>query len=72
MVQDAAASSLGKMFVKFAKEYDIKVVNIVRRQEQVDMLKQLGADNVLNSSDTGFMQHFEDLSIKVQPKFFFS
>ena len=56
------------MFVKFAKEHGIDVVNIVRRKEQVDMLKNIGAEHVLNSSNADFVQQFEELSDRVQPR----
>lgn len=54
IVQTAAASSLGKMVIKFARRENIPVINIVRRDEQVEVLKQEGADHVLNSSEQGF------------------
>ena len=51
----AAASNLGQMLVKICKEDGLPLVNIVRKQEQVDLLKGLGAEHVVNSSDGDFM-----------------
>jgi len=51
----AAASNLGQMLVKICKEDGLPLVNIVRKQEQVDLLKSLGAEYVVNSSDDDFM-----------------
>ena len=51
----AAASNLGQMLVKICKEDGLPLVNIVRKQEQVDLLKGLGAEHVVNSSDSDFM-----------------
>lgn len=52
----AAASNLGQMLVKICKEDGLPLVNIVRKQEQVDLLKGLGAEHVVNSSDGDFME----------------
>ena len=47
LLQSAAGSSLGKMIIRLAPLYGIRTINIVRRPEQVDELKRLGADHVL-------------------------
>ena len=52
----AAASNLGQMLVKICKDDDIPLVNIVRKQEQVDILKDIGAEHVCNTSDSNFME----------------
>lgn len=52
----AAASNLGQMLNKICQEDGMKLVNIVRKQEQVDLLKELGAEYVVNSSDDDFME----------------
>ena len=54
VVQTAAASSLGKMFARACKQHGVELVNVVRRQEQVDTLRSLGSVHVLNSSDPDF------------------
>ena len=56
IVHTAAASNLGQMLVKICKNDDIPLVNIVRKQEQVDILKDIGAELVCNTSDTNFME----------------
>lgn len=50
IVHTAAASALGIMLEREARTRNIRVINIVRRQEQVDLLKKEGAEHVLNSS----------------------
>lgn len=55
LVHTAAASNLGQMLVKICKDDGIPLVNIVRRQEHVDLLKGLGAEYVCNSSEPTFM-----------------
>ncbi len=55
LVHTAAASNLGQMLVKLCQADTVPLVNIVRKQEQVDILKALGAQHVVNSSDDDFM-----------------
>ena len=56
LVHTAAASNLGQMLVKICKDDGIPLVNIVRKQEQVDILKDLGAEYICNTSDPDFMK----------------
>src|SRR5690606_30645431 len=54
LIHTAAASNLGQMLVKICREDGLALVNVVRRQEQADLLKSLGAEHVCNSSAPGF------------------
>ena len=56
IVHTAAASNLGQMLVKICKDDGIPLVNIVRKQEQVDILKNIGAEYVCNTSNPDFMK----------------
>lgn len=56
LVHTAAASNLGQMLVKICLADGVQLVNIVRKQEQVDQLKALGAVHVVNSSDPTFQE----------------
>ncbi len=56
IVQSAAASQVGRMVNVLAREDRVPVLNIVRRQEQVDLLLKQGAIHILNSSDPDFAQ----------------
>ena len=56
IVHTAAASNLGQMLVRICQEDEMELVNIVRRQEQVDVLKGIGAEHIVNSSDDDFMK----------------
>lgn len=60
IVHTAAASNLGQMLNKICQADGIEIVNIVRRQEQVDMLKSMGATHIVNSSDNDFMANLTD------------
>ncbi|MDC0393037.1 zinc-binding dehydrogenase [Gammaproteobacteria bacterium] len=55
LVHTAAASNLGQMLVKICKDDGIPLVNIVRKSEQVELLKNLGAEYVCNTSDESFI-----------------
>ena len=55
LVHTAAASNLGQMLIKICLAEDIPLVNIVRKEEHVDLLKSLGANYVCNSSLDSFM-----------------
>jgi len=60
IVNTAAASALGQMIQRMAKSEGILVINVVRRQEQVELLKQQGATIVLNSSDADFEKQLKE------------
>ncbi len=63
LVHTAAASNLGQMLQKICLADDVQLVNIVRKQEHVDLLKGIGAINVCNSSEPTFMQDLTDALI---------
>ena len=56
IVNTAAASNLGQMLVKICKDDSVPLVNIVRKPEQVAVLKDLGAEHICNTSDPDFMK----------------
>ncbi|CAN7611656.1 zinc-binding dehydrogenase [Phenylobacterium sp. LjRoot225] len=58
LVHTAAASNLGQMLVRICLEEGVPLVNIVRKPEQAELLRSLGARHVCCSSAPGF---FEDL-----------
>ncbi|MDC0714910.1 zinc-binding dehydrogenase [Stigmatella sp. ncwal1] len=54
LVQSAAASALGRMLLKQALKEKLPLVNIVRRAAQEELLRGLGAEHVVNSSEPEF------------------
>jgi NADPH2:quinone reductase len=54
LVHTAAASNLGQMLVKICLADGVPLVNIVRRPEQVELLRSLGAEHVCDSSAPTF------------------
>jgi NADPH2:quinone reductase len=55
LVHTAAASNLGQMLQRICNKDGIKLVNIVRRPEHVDLLRSQGAEWVCNSTAPTFM-----------------
>lgn len=64
-VQTAAASALGRMVVRLAKRFSFPLINVVRRPEQVDLLRKSGAEHVLDSSAADFDQQLHELCHKL-------
>jgi len=56
LVHTAAASNLGQMLNKICLKDGIGLVNIVRSEEQADILRKLGAKHIVNSSKPSFME----------------
>lgn len=51
LLQSAANSELGRMIIRLAKHDGLRTINVVRRHEAVQELKDLGADEVIVSGD---------------------
>jgi NADPH:quinone reductase len=65
IVQTAAASALGRMVGRLGQKFGLPVINVVRRAEQVALLRAMGAEHVLNSSDSGFDEALRSLCNKL-------
>ena len=60
MVHTAAASNLGQMLVRLCQADGIPLVNIVRSEDQVALLRSMGAEWALNSQSDSFMSDLID------------
>lgn len=60
LVHTAAASNLGQMLNKLCLEEDVPLVNIVRKSEQEDLLRAIGAVHVCNSTSPSFREDLVD------------
>ncbi len=60
LVHTAAASNLGQMLNKLCQADGVPLVNVVRKPEQVELLRGLGAKHVCNSSEPGFKDDLTD------------
>ncbi len=63
LVHTAAASNLGQMLQKVCLKDDVPLVNIVRKAEQVEQLRGIGATYVCNSSEPTFMKDLTEALI---------
>lgn len=70
IVNNAAASALGKMLIRLTSRYRIPLINIVRRGEQVAQLKQMGATHVLNSGSSSFEPDLTRLADQLEATLF--
>ena len=64
IIHTAAASNLGQMLVKICKSDAVPLVNIVRKDEQVEILKNLGAKYICNTSDDNFMENLVEALVE--------
>jgi len=60
LVHTAAASNLGQMLNRICIKDGIGLVNIVRSQQQADLLRGMGARYVVDSTADNFMQELTD------------
>lgn len=66
IVSTAAASALGGMILRLGKRRNIPIIHVVRRQAQVDGIRALGGEYVLNSSDADFVEQLHTMAHKLQ------
>lgn len=66
LVQTAAASQLGRMIINLAARENVPLINIVRRDEQVQLLKSLGSQYVLNSEDPSFAETLKNMAAQLK------
>ncbi|MBI4202740.1 MAG: zinc-binding dehydrogenase [Chloroflexi bacterium] len=71
IINTGAASALGRMLVVQARRQAIEVINIVRREEQVQILRSIGASHILSSSSSDFERRLEQLSSALEVKIAF-
>jgi len=61
-VNTAAASALGRMLLRLSLKRGVPLINIVRRTDQAEILRVLGAEYILVSTDADFDQKLHDLA----------
>ncbi len=61
LIHTAAASNLGRMLVRLCQADGIALINIVRNEQQVAILRELGAQHVLNSTSATFAHDLTEL-----------
>jgi NADPH:quinone reductase-like Zn-dependent oxidoreductase len=66
VVQTAAASALGQMMQGLGRRFHIPVINIVRRKEQLELLRSKGAEHVLDSSAPDFDERLREKCLELK------
>jgi NADPH:quinone reductase-like Zn-dependent oxidoreductase len=69
-VVSAATSQLGKLICSLGRDLGLKPIAMVRRAEAAPMLKELGAAEVLVTTDPDVAHQFAELSAKLKPRVF--
>ncbi|MEE9314599.1 MAG: zinc-binding dehydrogenase [Rhizobiaceae bacterium] len=69
-IVSAGASQLCKLIIGVAKDEGYKPIAIVRRDSQIDMLKELGAAHVLNSGSETFVKDLRAITRAEKPRVF--
>lgn len=65
IIQNAAAGQVGKFINLLANQEGIGVINIVRKEEQVEALKETGFEHVLWQLDENFTEKLATLATKL-------
>ena len=60
LVHTAAASNLGQMLVRICADDGVPLVNVVRKAEQVELLRRIGAEHVVDSSRSDFEEQLTE------------
>lgn len=66
LVHTAAASNLGQMLIRVCTADGIPLVNIVRKPEQAELLRKLGARYVCNSESPTFLQELTEAIVATE------
>jgi len=70
-IVNAAGGVVPEILRVFARKKGIRVVNIVRKDDQVETLKQLGENFVLNSSEEDFNEKLKNVCLELKSSFAF-
>ncbi|BDA41741.1 Enoyl-[acyl-carrier-protein] reductase, mitochondrialial [Coccomyxa sp. Obi] len=62
LLQNAANSVLGRQIISLAKKRGVKTINVVRRDEVVNELKGIGADEVINSKTEDIVARVKEIT----------
>jgi NADPH:quinone reductase-like Zn-dependent oxidoreductase len=65
-VHTAAGGALGRMLARLARRFRYPVIHLVRRAEQAELLRGLGAEHVLDTSQAGFDGALHDLCERLE------
>jgi len=61
-IQTAASGAVGRMMERLGREWGLVSINLVRRREQVELMKTEGAVHVLDTSQSGWQEQLKVLA----------
>jgi NADPH2:quinone reductase len=64
LLQTAAGSTLGRVVLQIARQHGFKTINVVRRREQAEELKTLGADEVICTDEEDIPERVKEITGK--------
>ena len=64
LLQTAAGSTLGRVVLQIARRRGFKTINVVRRREQAEELRTLGADEVVCTDDEDLVERVKEITGK--------
>jgi NADPH:quinone reductase len=62
LLQTAAGSTLGRIVLQLARELGFRTINVVRRGEQAEELKQLGADETISTDEESITARVREIT----------
>ncbi len=66
VLQTAGASQVGRMLVRLAADAGLPLLSIVRRDEQVELLRSMGAEHLLNSESERFEEQLRRICAELR------
>lgn len=66
IVSNAAAGALGQMLLRLGQRFRIPIIHVVRRAEQIELLRARGGEYILNSSASNFHQELQELAQRLK------
>jgi NADPH:quinone reductase-like Zn-dependent oxidoreductase len=72
LIVDTAGSAIVKMINRLCKAHDITVINVVRREENVKLLNDLGFANVYNSTASDYNDKIKAAIDEIKPSIYLS
>lgn len=64
VIHTVGSSAMGRMVIRYFKAMGIKTINILRKDEYIQELKDIGADYVLNSTAPDFEKQLKEIAEK--------
>lgn len=72
VIHDVGSGSCGKLFLKACKKYGITLINLVRKDEHVIMLQDMGGDVTINYSAEEFPDQLSEAIATHKPTCYFT